>query len=127
MAIALAIISGLGLLSLGLNFLLSKYLFRILSSIYGSAANIKNKTAYDGKYYPCNLLVQILCNQDEEAIITDFSRYESDGIIGMFVKTKDDAFAEFGEDAEEMNTPVLVKNAIVYQPVEGLWTWKLQE
>jgi hypothetical protein len=39
--------------------------------------NLYTQTAYDGKYYPANLIFIARFEQDNQEIITDFSQYEN--------------------------------------------------
>ena len=95
----------------------------------------KFKTAYDGKYYPATVISQVKFNCDNEAVITDFSMYEDKRIVGFTICTKETIHEYFGipgdvpEDVLEENlaTPAIFKNVIVYSPMEGMWTWKSQD
>ena len=93
------------------------------------------KTAYDGKYYPATVISQVKFNCDNEAVITDFSMYEDKKIVGFTICTKETIHEYFGisdnisEEVLEENlaTPTIFKNVIVYSPMEGMWTWKSQD
>jgi hypothetical protein len=94
------------------------------------------KKAYDGKYYPATVISQIKFNCDSEMVITDFSMYEDKKIVGFTIYTKEsmreymDAAADDIPDEileEVIETPTILKNVIVYAPMEGMWTWKSQE
>ena len=88
------------------------------------------KKAYDGKYYPATVILQIKFNCDSEMVITDFSMYEDKKIVGFTIYTKEsmqeyiDAAADDEVLEEVIGTPVILKNVIVYAPMEGMWTWK---
>jgi hypothetical protein len=69
-------------------------------------------------------------------MITDFSMYEDKKIVGFTICTKETAREYLGITEEEMpdevieelsEKPAIFKNAIVYAPMEGMWTWKSQE
>lgn len=78
------------------------------------------ETAYDGKYYPCTLLLQIDKTTDgTHTQIYDFSLYDSRKLVGLQIITD-----EFDED--EYGTHI-IPHAIVYQPFEGDWLWKLDQ
>jgi hypothetical protein len=94
------------------------------------------KKAYDGKYYPATVILQIKFNCDSEMVITDFSMYEDKKIVGFTIYTKE-SMQEYMDMAaddipdeileETIGTPAIFKNVIVYAPMEGMWTWKSQE
>lgn len=100
------------------------------------------QTAYDGKYYPATVILTTEYDQPQEGIITDFSMYEEKNIIGFTALIKDtfennvkqilkicnipdDVPIEMIEEA--VNTPTIMKNVVVYSPIEGVWTWKSQD
>ena len=100
------------------------------------------QTAYDGKYYPATVILTTKYDQPQEGIITDFSMYEEKNIIGFTALIKDtfennikqilkicnipdDIPIEMIEEA--VNTPTVMKNVVVYSPIEGVWTWKSQD
>ncbi len=94
------------------------------------------KKAYDGKYYPATVILQIKFNCDSEMVITDFSMYEDKKIVGFTIYTKE-SMQEYMDMAaddipdevleETIGTPTIFKNVIVYAPAEGMWTWKSSE
>jgi hypothetical protein len=99
------------------------------------------QTAYDGKYYPATVILTTKYDQPQEGIVTDFSIYEEKNIIGFTALIKntfennvkqilninipDDVPIELIEEA--INTPTVMKNVVVYSPIEGVWTWKSQD
>lgn len=150
MIIALIIVSVLFLSSLGIIFLLWKVLKNTfdslikLNAIVEDMLNIQAKeygieTAYNDKYYFCDLL---LLSVEFEApyteITADFSLYDSKKIGGLRIRTKDSFEDYFGGDGhEEMQLyfndiensnecNIIVPKAILYEPIEGVWSWKLQ-
>ena len=92
---------------------------------------ISKNLAYDGKYFPATLILQAKFNCNEEYLITDFSLYNTHKIVGFIVNTKksmNEYFNISDEDSdgisEEDSIQTIVKNVIVYAPMEGIWTWK---
>ncbi len=94
------------------------------------------KKAYDGKYYPATVISQIKFNCDSEMVITDFSMYENKKIVGFTIYTKESIQEYIGAAADDIpdeileevvGTPTVLKNVIVYAPMEGMWTWKSSE
>jgi hypothetical protein len=100
------------------------------------------QTAYDGKYYPATVILTTQYNQPQEGIVTDFSIYEEKNIIGFTMLIKDtfeDSIKQLLDICnipddmpiemieEVVNTPTIMKNVVVYSPVEGVWTWKSQD
>lgn len=100
------------------------------------------QTAYDGKYYPATVILTTKYDQPQEGIITDFSMYEEKNIIGFTALIKDTfennikeilKICNIPDDIpiemieEVVNTPTIMKNVVVYSPVEGVWTWKSQD
>lgn len=71
--------------------------------------------AYDGKYYPCTLFLEVVRGSPHERIF-DFSLYESHKVVGVKMI--------FDEDDEELYGTRIIPKATVYQPVEGCWMWK---
>ena len=107
-----------------------------------SINKLSPQTAYDGKYYPATVILTTKYDQPQEGIITDFSMYEEKNIIGFTALMKetfedsvkqmlkicnipDDVPIEMIEEA--VNTPTVMKNVVVYSPIEGVWTWKSQD
>lgn len=95
-----------------------------ISSSIGSMISelpIDLETAYDGKYYPCTLLLSIQKSNDgTHTQIYDFSMYDSHKIVGLQIVS--DEFEDEDEYGEH-----IVPHAIVYQPFEGDWLWKLDK
>jgi hypothetical protein len=102
--------------------------------------------AYDGKYYPATVVVSTKYNCENDSIITDFSLYEEKKIVGFTVcatetfkehlfkgakkLNKDiEDFKDMDEEELEniLNRPIIFKHAVVFSPVEGLWTWESLE
>ena len=71
--------------------------------------------AYDGKYYPCTLFLDVTRGSPHERIY-DFSLYESHNVIGVKLI--------IDEDDEELYGTKIIPRAIVYQAMEGCWMWK---
>lgn len=100
------------------------------------------QTAYDGKYYPATVILTAKYDQPQEGIITDFSMYEEKNIVGFTALIKDTfednikqmlKLCNIPDDVpiemieEVVNTPTVMKNVVVYSPIEGVWTWKSQD
>lgn len=91
--------------------------------------NAREGKAYDGKYYPCVLLLGVKYNADMSGTIMDFSQYDDKKIIGMTVMNKDKPPKDVEEylsdlDEEDDTVNILIKNALVFQRLEGVWDWK---
>jgi hypothetical protein len=135
MGIIIAILSVLLVLSVALNFGLWKVLKNTYSGLMSNLnqendddgledlilglRNFENNVAYDGEYYPGHLLLEVLPNEDSKTgvmQIMDFSLYESHKIIGCqtFVN---------GANPESYGSH-MVPGVVVFQPMEGVWTWK---
>lgn len=89
--------------------------------------------AYDNKYYPATVISQVKFNSDSEMMIVDFSMYEEKKIIGFTIYTNESEREYIGVQGDDIpdgileeafGTPTIFKNAIVYAPWEGMWTWK---
>ena len=116
-----------------------KNTFEIIDSSLDMAAGKtpkKFRTAHDGKYYPATVISQVKFGCDSEMMVTDFSMYEDKKIVGFTICTKETAREYLGITEEEMpdevidelsGKPAIFKNAVVYAPMEGMWTWKSQE
>lgn len=94
------------------------------------------RKAYDGKYYPASVILQMRFEEDSEMLITDFSMYEDKKIIGFTICTKEPMREFIGADSDGvpddilkqiLEKPTVIKDVIVYAPWEGMWTWKYQE
>ena len=91
------------------------------------------KEAYDGKYYPATVIAQVKFDQPHEGKIVDWSLYEEKKIVGFIMMTTDKVEDYYGkefiemldeEDLEELTSPVIIKNALVYAVREDDWFWK---
>lgn len=72
---------------------------------------------------PCRLLVTGIFNDDgKKASITDFSKFESDGIVGLTLYYSRQPVTE--EEKLINGKTVLFEHAAVYQ-VGGTWLWKV--
>lgn len=150
MIIALIIVSVLFLSSLGIIFLLWKVLKNTFNNLEKLNAIVKDmldiqaeeyelETAYNDKYYFCDLLLlSVEFEAPHTEIAADFSLYDSKKIAGLHIKTKDSFEDYFDEDRhEEMQLHfndiennkecnIIVPKAVLYEPIEGVWSWKLQ-
>ena len=91
------------------------------------------KEAYDGKYYPATVIAQVKFDQPHEGKVVDWSLYEEKKIFGFIMMTTDKVDDYYGkefidmldeEDLEELTSPVIIKNALVYAVREDDWFWK---
>lgn len=91
------------------------------------------KEAYDGKYYPATIIAQVKFDQPHEGKVVDWSLYEEKKIVGFIMMTTDKVEDYYGkefiemldeEDLEELTSPVIIKNALVYAVREDDWFWK---
>lgn len=91
------------------------------------------KEAYDGKYYPATVIAQVKFDQPHEGKVVDWSLYEEKKIIGFIMMTTDKVEDYYGkgfiemldeEDLEDLTSPVIIKNALVYAVREDDWLWK---
>jgi hypothetical protein len=94
------------------------------------------KEAYDGKYYPATVIAQVKFDQPHEGKVVDWSLYEEKKIVGFIMMTTDKVEDYYGkefiemldeEDLEELTSPVIIKNALVYAVREDDWFWKLAQ
>lgn len=137
MIILLGIVSVLLIASLAFNF----FFIRFLKNTYEKLTKaqeliltldcVHNEKAYDDKYYPCTLITQLKYDCEDEIVVTDFSRYETDKVVGIFVCSKEpypeEEFAELGFERDEVEQPQILPKMIVYSPREGFWKWKSQD
>lgn len=91
------------------------------------------KEAYDGKYYPATVIAQVKFDQPHEGKVVDWSLYEEKKIVGFIMMTTDKVEDYYGkefiemldeENLEELTSPVIIKNALVYAVREDDWFWK---
>ena len=82
--------------------------------------NFENNVAYDGEYYPGHLLLSVERNNEDDSLIQimDFSYYENYKIMGCVIKCNRLEEEQYGE--------YQIPGVVVFQPMEGVWTWKLQ-
>ena len=121
MKIGIIIISVLLFVAVAFIFLLIKVLKNTCLEFYTSKIlnNVRNGEAFDDTYYPATLLLGVYpAAKDGIETIVDFSMYDTDKIIGFQIFTNDLEKIDYGE--------FVVPNAVVFQPVEGTWLWKLQ-
>lgn len=71
---------------------------------------------------PCRLLVTGIFEEGREESITDFSKFESDGIVGLTLYYSRQPITE--EEKLIDGRTVLFEHAVVYQ-VGGTWLWKV--
>lgn len=134
MVAALIIICVLLLGSVALNFLFIKILKNTLTRLemlyeYTEIQeNVKEGKAYNGKYYPGHVIMQMKYDCDNEMIIADFSQYEEHQIIGIMLYDKSlypaEEYMKLGVTREQVERPQFHPNVTVFQPMEGMWTWK---
>lgn len=123
MVIAIIILSAVcGVLLLAL-FLALRALSHAVD-ILETSKNIAQETSYDGVEYPCTLITFRKFLAEYDGIITDFSLYESERIIAMTTY-----YTRPPNEEEELlgDAPLILQNAIVYQPIEGVFSFKLKE
>ena len=148
MIVAIIILSILLVSAIAFIFWLLRVLkntFEMVESTLDMAAGKtprKMKEAYDGRYYPATVILQIQFGCDSETVITDFSMYEDKKIVGFILQIKETALEyinanikieqEEEEDEEflsklkkSLEEPTVFKNVLVYAPREGMWTWKI--
>ena len=146
MIIAIIILNILLVAAGAFIFLLMKVLKNIFTISFSQSkemlkSELKNfDEAYDNKYYPATIILTTQYNQPNEGIITDFSMYEEKNIIGFTGLIKE-SFEDYITNSplsmfikeipielikEIFNKPTIIKDVIVYSPIEGVWTWKLQ-
>ena len=87
--------------------------------------------AYNGKYYPATVIATVVYESPQECVITDLSQYDEKGLAAFTVMTKQkfsDAYPGYenlSEEAiEELKTPVIMYNMLIYEVEEGEWMWK---
>ena len=141
MIIALVILSCIVIAETAFIFWLSKVLKNTFEITQNTMDILMNKPprnlqeAYDGKYYPATVFATIQFNANQEMTITDFSRYEDKKIVGFIIYTPKSMDEWYGYDLSELSDeakeklaqPAIFKNAIVFAPKEGMWTWKSSE
>ena len=112
-----------------------KNTFDITENVIDIAANKIPRslaTAYDGQYYPATVIASVKYNSEEEMVITDFSLYESQKIVGFTICTKQSISDYYGSltfelddhELQLLEEPTIFKDVIVYAPREDVWTWK---
>lgn len=139
MAIAIIILVILLLSAVAFIFWLLQVLKNTLETTDGLVQLLDGKTpkqlkkAYNGKYYPAAIVAKIIFNSPSEGKIVDFSMYEKYKLVGFTILTQDSPDKYYGKDfldslddeaKQELDTPVLIKKALVYEVTEGNWLWK---
>ena len=111
----------------------------LLNIVEGKQLPQSLRKAYNGVYYPATIIAKINFDAEWEGQITDFSMYDKYKIVGLTIMTKESAaeyygadtiaaLEEIGEEAlAELYSPVIMKNKIVYEVAEGVWSWKSAE
>lgn len=137
MAIAIIIIMGV---LLAVETALIFWLFWVLKNTFSMTDGLMDmiegkmpsnlKKAYNDKYYPAIVIAKVIFDCENEGKIVDFSMYEKYKIVGFTIMTTDSMERFYGvaaqdeEMLEEINKPVIIKNALVYEVSEGVWMWK---
>jgi hypothetical protein len=135
MVIALIIICCVLAISIAINFLLWQVLKKTFSGFFPTLEmsdgneefeqliqgleNFDNDIAYDGEYYPGHLLLSVEPNKESETGLTqimDFSKYEDYNIIRCSI--------QYNGLREEQYGIHKIPGVTVFQPMEGVWTWK---
>ncbi len=134
MVATLSIICVLLLGSVALNFLFIRMLkntlerFMLLYDYSEIQDNIKMGKAYDDKYYPGHVVAQLKYGCPQGMIVADFSMYETHKIIGITVceseSFPEEEFTKMGLTREMVEQPQFHRNVTVFQPSEGMWSWK---
>lgn len=139
MAIVLAIVSVILLLSLAFNLILWKVLKNTFHTLIEAETMLKSDfcegIAYDDNYYYCKLLMMTIeFEQPHTQMIADFSLYDEKQVIGLSIKTKHtmkhyfskmpEAYITQKEAFGDKEAHVMIPSAVVYAPAEGVWTWK---
>ena len=74
---------------------------------------------------PCELILVMRYNQDEESTITDFSQYKEKQRVGMVInKTGPSPQSEDGDGAELDDDIIVYPHAVVYK-IGETWLWKV--
>ena len=74
---------------------------------------------------PCELILVIRYNQDEESTITDFSQYKEKQRIGMIINKKESGPQPEDVDESELDDDIIVyPHAVVYK-IGETWLWKV--
>ena len=119
MKILLIVLLILCVASAAIIFFLSRVLKNtykeLIKMVIEDELNFDLDSAYDGKYYPCTLFLDVTRGSPHERIY-DFSLYESHNVIGVKLV--------IDEDDEELYGTKIIPRAIVYQAMEGCWMWK---
>ena len=155
MGVAIGILATLLVVAAAIIFLLAKVFFSTLGKfeeILNLSDSIMNKEnfeglrnyemekAYDGKYYPCKtLFLKIKFEQEDPIFVADFSLYDSQQCAGLEIYTDNTLdyyvqhskewaeYKEIHEGQEIEKTAILIlRNVILYSPMEGVWAWKYQ-
>lgn len=119
------------------------WLLKVLKNTFSITENLMDmaqgkspramKETYDGKYYPATVIAQVKFDQPHEGKVVDWSLYEEKKIVGFIMMTTDKVEDYYGkefiemlneEDLEELTSPVIIKNALVYAVKEDDWFWK---
>lgn len=132
MVLTIVLLSIILIISIIINLIFWQVIKNTLKIVKNSAENLVGGLAYDDQYYPATVISQIKFNSDSEAVITDFSLYESKGIVGFTIYTtaniKD--YFQLQENENEIfyeklfSKPAIFKNAVVFALDKNLWTWK---
>lgn len=72
--------------------------------------------------YPCKLILTVNFNKPDYSTITDFSKYEKEGLVGLTINQTRPATThkEIAIDGQ----PTYFSVAAVFQ-IEGYWFWKV--
>lgn len=122
MVIAITILSIIcGVLIFALFFSLRALVNAV--DIIEASQNITQETSYDGVEYPCTLINFRKYSAEYDGIITDFSLYDTKNIIAMttYYRRK-----PLEEEMLLVDIPLILNDAIVYQPMKGVFSFKLK-
>ena len=76
--------------------------------------------AYNGKYYPAIVGVKTIYGADHDGITANFMLYPYGKIVTFDLYYKEQSKNKIEKEEEYL----FFKNALVYECMKGVWTWK---
>lgn len=74
---------------------------------------------------PCQLVLVIRYNQEEESTITDFSQYESKKRVGLILNKMEPHPDADGENGADLDDDIIVYPQAVVYKIGETWLWKV--
>lgn len=102
-------------------------IFILQKVLKNTLATAKMSTAYNDKYYICDLIVQVKYDQPQFMQVVDFSRYDDCGLVYMYQSLStpwEQAKNSHHLEREIIERPCAMGMVELYEIGKGVWMWR---